>query len=142
MWLGHYGVFGGKSKTWKICFLFSGLLMFVELWLQLLCVPCRMESKVSEIFHVVCLLWMQASTISWQPSLILLNPVSCCKFWIYWVGVNTKFTTWHQSLSINSRVFFTDLDCQNLQMHCLPLYGLLNDFFCLSIYIQIKPGMK
>ena len=21
--------------------------------------------------------------------------VSCCKFWIYWVGVNTKFTTWH-----------------------------------------------
>ena len=21
-------------------------------------------------------------------------PVSCCKFWIYWVGVNTKFTTW------------------------------------------------
>ena len=22
-------------------------------------------------------------------------PMSCCKFWIYWVGVNTKFTTWH-----------------------------------------------
>ena len=21
--------------------------------------------------------------------------LSCCKFWIYWVGVNTKFTTWH-----------------------------------------------
>ena len=21
--------------------------------------------------------------------------LSCCKFWIFWVGVNTKFTTWH-----------------------------------------------
>ena len=24
-------------------------------------------------------------------------PVSCCKFWIYWVDVNTKFTTWHMT---------------------------------------------
>ena len=21
--------------------------------------------------------------------------LSCCKFWIYWMGVNTTFTTWH-----------------------------------------------
>ena len=27
----------------------------------------------------------------------VFSTMSCCKFWIYWVGVNTKFTTWQQS---------------------------------------------
>ena len=29
-----------------------------------------------------------------------LRHMSCCKFWIYWVGVNTKFTTWHMCLAL------------------------------------------
>ena len=30
-----------------------------------------------------------------RRGVVNLRPMSCCKFWIYWVGVNTKFTTWH-----------------------------------------------
>ena len=38
-----------------------------------------------EKFHVVC------CTSVFKSDII---GVSCCKFWINWVGVNTKFTTW------------------------------------------------
>ena len=27
-----------------------------------------------------------------------LGPMSYCKFWIYWVGVNTKFTIWQRKI--------------------------------------------
>ena len=33
-------------------------------------------------------------TATIQKMLKISNEVSCCQFWIYWVGVNTIFTTW------------------------------------------------
>ena len=44
-------------------------------------------------------IWMQVccevnvNVCKMRPSLTPI-PVSYCKFWIYWVGVNTKFTIW------------------------------------------------
>ena len=37
-------------------------------------------------------MWCLFTTPSDHP--YEMFPVSWCKFWIYWVGVNTKFTTW------------------------------------------------
>ena len=56
---------------------------------------------------------MTYQNLSWL-SFALTEDMSCCKFWIYWVGVNTKFTTW-QSCHVVNFVFTPAQLIQNLQ---------------------------
>ena len=72
--------------------------------------------------------------------------MSCCKFWIYWVVINAKFTTWqlssHRSLRVNlpmlSRAWYIPKSRSNLDQNSITCNKRsLN----LSIYYQHTPNV-
>lgn len=85
---------------------------------------------VAELNDVQCICVYVKFCCSWSID-ILVSVLSCYKFWIYnyWLGVISKFTTWH---CLTSCKFCIKLHCSPIWQFSSPVFIIFDPIFKLT----------